>query len=321
MGPSLTGCHYQSRLRMKTYKNIDAVRYLNDKGATCTTSGKNVKNGEVNTSCPYCNDKSNHLRIKPNNFIECWRCGDHGHFANLIKILDNCSYKEALKIQKEYETDQILIQQPKEIVQRDINSFKFPFGFKSPIHKQHRIYLEERGFDPDETQLKYQLRSVLAENKKYQYRLIIPIIINNKIVNFTGRTILKDVEPRYKDAEDEWVIHKTQCLYNIDSVKEGGIAIGVEGAFDSISGGDGVVGFLSTNFSIQQIELLKSKKLKKFFICFDNTQFDPNAQKKADELASYFPFTDVEFIDLPDGIKDFGELSRSDIRHIRSIVF
>lgn len=307
---------------MKKYPNIDIIRYLNDRNIQIWTRGKNVKSGDINIQCFNCGDLSNHLRIRPTAYIECWKCDFEGPFYKLIQHFDNCSRQEALKIQKEYESDSpLIIPQQEERIVRDINSFKFPYGFKRTLHKPHKEYLISRNFDPDELQFKYGLRSCLGENQDWKYRIIIPVFINNKIVNFVGRTILDNEEIRYKDSKDEWVIPKRECVYNIDSIKEDGVIVCVEGPADVWAGGDGFVGMLSTNFTIEQIELIKNKNPKKVFICFDNPEFDPNAIKKAEELESYLYFTDVEFIDLPSGVKDFGELDKKEIKYLRSLIF
>lgn len=305
-------------------KNIDVVRYLQDNHIRFWSSGKNVKKGEINVRCFRCHDRSNHLRIKSKGFLSCWKCGDIGFFHELVRNVERCDKKQALERLKKYRTnEEIVVHQKRDYVQKDINSFVMPHGIDPYLHDIHKEYLAERGFDVDEISLKYNLHSCLNKNSRFKFRIIIPIFLNGIMVNFVGRDVTNRQDPKYKDCpEDLCVVPKRHLLYGLDDVEEGGTGILVEGPTDKWNIGDDVMATLTTNFTIEQANLIRKKNLKKLFLFYDNVLYDPNAQKKAEQLEKYLYFIpEIYYIELPEDIEDPGALPKDDVMALRREIF
>lgn len=308
-------------------KQVDITKYLQDTNIKYWTQGKNVPKNSVNIRCivPSCGDKSNHLSFRlGSKWGKCWKCGNKKSFTDLIKYYQHCDWKTAKDIEKKYETDKKIVYRSKEeYVQKDICSFEMPFGIDTYLHTIHKKYLVDRGYDVDEMISKYSLMSCLNKNQRYKYRIIIPIIIDTFIVNFVARDVTGKQDPSYQDLEkDIAVIPKERCLFNIDSVEEGGTICLVEGSMDAMNGGDGVVATLTTNFTIHQVNLIRKKKPKKCYIFYDNKLFDSNAEVQARKLERALWFIpEIYYIEPDAHIKDLGQMNKKEVMEFRSMVF
>ena len=270
------------------------------------TSGKNVTTGWVNFTCPFCDDDSNHLGINPKNGqVNCWKCGKHS-FWKTISLLTGFGYEETSKIKF-----QEITQQREEIKRRKILSkdILLPIESTEEFSKRHIDYLIKRKLDYKKIISKYRLKAV-NEIGKYKFRIIIPIIMNNKIVSFTSRDITDLQKQKYLTPTD-----KKDYIYNYDNLPIGGDAILVEGPTDVWRMGDNTISFLGIGSTMKQMIAFKKKKINKLFILFDNdTTGKRQAQKIARNLA---PLTkSTEIITLTNS-PDPGKLKREEAEIIK----
>ena len=194
-----------------------------------------------------------------------------------------------------------------------VNSVKLPGGALKKIHIK---YLKERGFDPEYLVKKYKLQGTTWLDFGWEYRIIIPIIVNGVVVAFQGRTVIDD-KIRYKTSKnEESIIPAKNILYNMDNCK-GRYAVIVEGAFDAMRIGDGVVATLGTGMTQAQKELIYEKYDEVTFL------FDPvyEAQKRAEEHGNDLAALGVTVnICNMEWEHDPGSLTEEEIKKVRNLL-
>ena len=148
-------------------------------------------------------------------------------------------------------------------------------------------------------------------------RLIIPVKMYGSIVTYVGRDITGLAFSSYKNASKEKSIMPVKsCLFNYDQLIQKDKIIVVEGIIDTLKLGTGAVATFGTQWTREQILLLKAKKPKKIIILFDS---EPQAQEAARKMASEIWFCPTEIIFL-EGHKDPGELSVEEGRKLNNIL-
>lgn len=267
------------------------------------TKGKNVGKGSVNIQCPFCDDRSNHLSFQlKTGYYKCWRCSSHGSLWRFLRTINA-------------NTDIIREIQFDELVQKEHSppaAIKWLKDFVPYLQTSHQQYLSKRRFDPNYLQKKYALMSS-KHYGKFKFRVIIPMMVNNRVVNFTGRDVTGLSELRYMTCpEEDAIVPRNQIVYNLDSVN--GSMIIVEGPTDVWRIGDGCVATLSTQFTPKQISAILQAKPSRVFVMYDAEE---NAQKQAMDLAFCLsPFIrHVEVVSMDSG--DPGDLSDEDVRYLR----
>jgi 5S rRNA maturation endonuclease (ribonuclease M5) len=284
-------------------------------------SGKNVASGWIGLQCPYCGDDSNHLGIRlKDNACTCWKCGHH-RLAEVLSTITELRLGEAIKVVKflgavDEDFPPYYHQgtpTPHEVKLK--GKMSLPPESSSRFPSMHSEYLRSRGFPPLRTIRKFKLRAV--ENLgRYKFRILIPVYMDRRLVNFTARDVTGIQEPKYLMASNrEALIPREQCVFNIDSVTEGGDCILVEGPTDVMKLGDSAVSFFGVQESPAQIVALKNKKIRNLYIMYDN---DKSGNKNANRLAKYFAplFKRVEVVRLT-GVEDPGSLSVEDAMSLK----
>lgn len=229
--------------------------------------------GWANVKCPHCDDGKRHGGFNISHEVfHCWKCGNHSALYTL-KLILGISNSTLREIVDRYQTHgkRISVRAKKASATQVI----LPGEALSANHKR---YLLRRGFDPDFLENKYGLRGTGPADGIWSFRIIIPIFYNGEIVSFQGRAI-KQGMPRYMTLNMEHsILSAKQVLYNIDNCK-GEKAIIVEGPFDVMRLGDGVIGTLGTEMTSEQKELIASRFSEVVFL------FDPelSAQKRAEK--------------------------------------
>lgn len=288
------------------------TEYLEQHGIRYWNAGsKNVGKGYVGIQCVFCSDNSNHLGIGiSTGSFRCLKCGKTGNFYQLLLRLG-----ESKSSSREIARKMVFSDHREHKVHVITGSLQWLMDdFQSPIIHEHRLYLEQRGYDPDLFQKKYRLFSSTCAGK-FNHKLIIPVIMQRKIVGFIGRDVTGRAKLRYKSSPDTHnLTPRRRWLFNIDSVKNGN-AILVEGPMDAMNLGDGAVAMLSTSFSNEQVVQLASMKLKNVFVMFDG---EDHAIRQAHDLAYRLaPFVEnVEVIEMPEG-KDPGDMTREEVKTLR----
>lgn len=198
---------------------FDWTQFLLSRSIEYVTRSPNIARGEIGIRCPFCgeDDPSEHMSISltGKGFV-CRRNSTHSGRApnKLVMALIGCSSAEARRIVGDptpiTPLDEDLPAWLRNLMDEDEappsnRVLEFPKEFKplakfSPFGVQFSGYLIGRGFTMDEVVWladSYNLH--YATRGPWAYRLIIPIYDRDgKLMSWIGRTILPDVQPRYK---------------------------------------------------------------------------------------------------------------------------
>lgn len=262
------------------------TEFLEDNGIEFWTTGKNVPKGCINIQCVFCDDNSNHLWINRKSLkVSCWRCGNH-RLVNLIMEITGQPFRSSKQIENsltlgvgEYGVPPFQESTASSILSTSVT---LPRESKKVFPEKHIRYLENRGFKASEIIRKYKLRAVHTVGK-YKFRIIIPIILDRKIVSFTSRDITDQQEPKYRHASpSESAMSPKRLIYNSDTLTTGSDAILVEGPTDVWKLGNNTVSLLGLKYTEDQIIILMNKKIRNLFILFDN---DKPGKKEARKIA------------------------------------
>jgi len=286
---------------------FDIERFLLEYNVSTWTEGKNCQEGWVNITCPFCDDDANHGGFNiEKEYYNCWKCGFHS-YKEILKKFSDISYKELLE---EYFINFNIKKKKDSLIKK---SFSFPFGTRQ-ISERHKKYLLNRNFDPDQLEKDWFLLGTDCLGD-YKFRIVIPIIFNNKIVSFQCRDITDKQVLRYKACEKEKeIIHHKNILYGLDYIQNDRCVL-VEGVTDVWRIGKGAVSCFGTGYTKNQIYLL-STYAKQIFILFDSVRI---AQKIAEKIGWELSLLNntIEIITIPSSIKDPAEMSFEDALYLR----
>jgi len=288
---------------------IHLTDYLNQKGVSFITEGKNVTPGWIEITCPFCGDPSYHLGISPQLFFHCWRCGEKGTIVKLLMELEGIPYHKAAKQAGEFDTK--WVESFKQDIKERLNHNILPKEAKSELSDYHESYLQGRSFCPTQLRSEYDILGV-GPIGKYKFRVIAPCQIQGSAVNFTALAVMGQ-SPKYIHCpNEEAIIPMKSLLYNIDNV--GKTMVITEGVTDVWRIGRGCVATMGMEFSKEQLSLIIKSEVKTVFVIFDSGEVE---KKKANHLALNLSgiVDHVEVIELSEG--DPGDLSESDVKHLR----
>lgn len=286
-----------------------AIDFFNDYNIRYWTEGKNVGKGMINTTCPHCGDRSNHLGW--NGFgTRCWKCGYHSLFDSIKEIL-SIDNKETYIIINKYQTDSNYIPILDESLNNGVTEVQMIGG---NLELPHKKYLEGRGFDSEFLEWKYGLKGTLARNDFWRYRIIAPIMYKNRLVSYQGRDYTNKQDLRYYTlGKDKELIHHKNILFNLDNCKKDKVIV-CEGVYDVMRMGDDCCGTFGTSTKNEQLNLL-AKRFNKIFLVFDPEE---EALERAKIMASKLSMMgkDVEIINLDDN-KDPAEHTDEEAQYIK----
>ncbi len=309
-------------------ENFDVCAWLDDRNIPYLFGpGKNVGADWIELACvfPVCGDPSAHLGISlKTKLYHCWRCGNKGGVIRLIQIIDKCSYRQATQTLEEFQEQRISIRSQESIPFRPGKKRDLLSGFTKNIPELFKDYLRSREFDPDTVINRYNLFAPSPYNiGKWRFRLIIPVYLNNRVVNITSRDVTGKASLKTLHlANTQAIIPIKQLLYEshglMPVVRQ---VLIVEGPVDVWRIGSNTVATLGIEVSPQQILCLKQlcheKKIKKVFVMFDS---DDLAKKRAERLANNTAhFCETEVLFLNEG--DPGDMSKDDVRELRREIF
>jgi len=287
-------------------ETFDVLSYLQSRNVRYYSSGKNVSQGWVGINCQFCLDRSNHLGINlKSKTFNCYLCGETGNLWKLIQTIDGTtSNKEVFRVIEDFQGGAYT---PRE--KEYSSKVKFPIGTTKTFPETALSFLESRRYDPEKVIKQYDL-SVTGPIGDYKHRIIIPIVINNRIMSFVGRDFTKKAAISYKNSAPETSIKDVKsCLYNLDTVIQNKAVI-VEGILDVWRIGDGAVCTFGKQYTHSQLQLLRG--LKKAFVLYD-ADASEMAYKLAHDLAAIVP--SVEVLELSSGDPD--DMSDADVRALR----
>ena len=294
---------------------MNFVKLFNDYNVEYDTR---VNKGWTNVTCPFCNDKTfNGGFNNAGDYYHCWKCGGH-NFKQALARTVNIPFNEVDTLIEQYAgRNSVLNALNKK--QAKATKLKLPTDTFTPAERK---YLKERNFSPKLLHEKYKIVGG-GITGSWKYRIIIPLVLNGKIVSWTARTILSKQQqqklkiPRYKNLSiEQSVIGPKSVLYNLDHCEDK-IAVLTEGAFDVIRMGDGFFCSFGTELTQSQISMIK-QRFEKVFIMFDNEE---EAQAKARKFGLQIASIGVE-VELVDCYGDFnrndaGELNEKEVQIIR----
>lgn len=299
---------------MDELRSFDVLSWLDDIGIYYRTSGKNTSRGWISLSCPFCGDGSNHLGIhKESKMYKCWICGAKGNAIKLIQKISKCDYPTSLSILKSYQD--FTFDESTLLPKANLNSkVEFPLGMTEVFNKIHLNYLMKRNFDPEYIIRKYSLKACYnIGDPFFKFRIIVPVFLNASIVSYVGIDVTKKSSIPYRNSSKEKSIRSVnECVYNFDTIRDAIII--VEGIVDSWRLGDGAIATFGIQFTEDQVNLIRSKKIKKAVIMYDDEDFAiKQAHKLAKQLAFFIPQVDV--FELKDG--DPAELTDEQVKDLR----
>jgi len=282
-------------------EKFDSINFCKEFNISYKITGNS---GWVNICCPFCYDRGYHGGIKGFSY-NCWKCGSRKIIDFIQAILPDKQSKEIYNTLLNFAieaSEDTLNQRSK------VNGLvEFPIGVEE-LKDRHHKYLRKRGFDSIKLEEKYSLLGT-NEYGDFNFRVIIPIYQNNRIVTYTGRDITEKSKIKYKSCPiEKSVISINDVVYGIDTIKDRWCIV-VEGVFDAWKLGRQAVATMGVNFSERQINAI-SKKADFVYILYDNDEAGvKQSRKMRDLLTSLNILTRVVRLD---GIKDPGSLPASE---------
>lgn len=274
---------------------MDILQLYSDYSVDHKTEGhKHCRPGWVNTECPYCEGNPGyHLgyHLESDHYV-CWRCGFHAVQPTIARLLKVNEF-DVRKILKQYGV-LIPLFKKESIIKVQIKSHHFPSGTE-PLTERHKKYLEDRNFDPDYLEQKWNLVGTgpvsLLDGLNYKHRIIIPFFWNGQQVSFNGRDITNKSSYKYMEcpADRELINHKTLLYGKQEDWKDS--AICVEGPTDVWRFGSRSFGTSGIKYTPKQVRLI-AKTFKRVAVCYDGEE--KQALIQADALVGELRFRGVD---------------------------
>jgi hypothetical protein len=318
---------------------FDWQEFLQREGIAFITRGANVKRGELCIRCPMCGsaDPSYHMGLNlTTGWYACWRNSQHRGKSPLRLIMQLLSVpyyraREIAGLGEDYVDPEgfdavkaRLLGQVQE-TEAETKHLVYDDHFRPVTDKistrRFWNYVYSRNFawdDVDQVCREYELMAGVGG--KFESRLILPYIMDGKLVSWTGRAIT-DSTIRYKDLSiDESLVPIKETLFNFDCISEGGkVLVLQEGPVDALKvdfyGKDyGVRSVaLSTNsISEEQIYLLQTAtdKFSEFVVMMDSaTALGVVDSMRLKQQLVFLP--NLRITAVPFGAKDGGALKPS----------
>lgn len=278
-----------------------------------------VNKGWTNVTCSFCDDRTyNGGFNNAGNYYHCWKCGGH-NFKQALARAVNVPASEVDVLIEQYAGRNIMLARLNDRKQAQAKKLELPTNGFTQAERQ---YLLSRNFSPHLLKTKYKVVGG-GISGTWKYRIIIPLLLDGKIVSWTARTILSKKQqremkiPRYKNLSiEKSVVDPKSVLYNLDNCN-GKTAVLTEGAFDVMRLGDGFFCSFGTELTQAQIAMIK-QRFSRVFVMFDNEEeAQAKARKFGLQIASIG--VDVEVVDAYGdfGKNDGGELNENEVRIIR----
>ncbi len=200
---------------------------------------------------------------------------------------------------------------------------QFRLGFSPNERFALRDYLADKGVGRDqmiETGMLIHGEDIAVPYDRFRGRVMFPICDRSgRVIAFGGRTMEKDVQPKYLNSPETPLFHKGAVLYNQHLARKAahdrGTVISVEGYVDVIAmaaaGFGNVVATMGTALPAEQFELLW-RMAEEPILCFDGDKAGRKAADRAIDTA--MPMLgdrrSLRFAFLPDG-QDPDDLARA----------
>lgn len=296
---------------------INLKSLCQDKGIAYIEDGHHhCHDGWAQIHCPFCSGgvKGYHLgyNLKFGNF-NCWRCGTHGLWEVLERLLNTSDKSTVYKTRQKYKIEGFQRKRKVQVARK--RNIKFPAGTED-LAPQHRRYLEKRNFDSDKLIEEWGIKGTQHLSGEWNWRIIIPIH-NEKgeIAAYQGRSLNDKNKPKYKMCDDEDCLENPKSLlYGIHKIK-GPSIMAVEGITDVWRLGEGVVGTLGIDWNTEQANVLR--RFSRRYILFDP---EPEAQRQAQKLARWLSFYPGETDIVEDFPCDPGDLNSRQLKELQKLL-
>lgn len=296
---------------------FEVERCLTDFGIGYKTRGTNIAEGWIGVHhCPFCGDTRYHGGIHlDTGAYSCWVCGHKGWMYAYLMAEMGWSRDQVHELCRPYFNDNI----SKSTIRRRANipsnkKLEFPPSF-TPVDALGMDYLCRRNFDPSVAD-RYHLKSVMVSDYKWNYRLIIPFYIDGILVGWTGRALVPELEPRYKNISNaESLVDMRSTLFNIDALQRKSIL--VEGPFDAMKVGGATAAVVGLEYTTSQVLMVKNRGVEECTVVFDGEE---KAFRRANRLAAQLSSIGIRayVIRLKEG-QDPAELSDEEAYQLRQV--
>lgn len=281
--------------------------------------------------CPLCGDsttKKNARRFYINYYqpydtymYKCYRCGESNNLYMLYSILYDVSYKEAKIFLDDAKYD------AKNIKNHLNNVHDIP---KEEVNNTLDIDLKNDCYDVDDSpdsllgrSLVKKLKAFIKKRKidnnlfiahsgRYKSRIIIPVINDNKLEYFQGRSLYNEILPKYLNPH----VEKTNIIFNKNSISFDRDIIVTEGLIDAMSIGLQCTSTLGADISDEKLEQLFNLTKHTVIVCTDNDDAGKKSISRIFEKSKYHKI--LKYFIMPkkfSHIKDINELLLSGYPH------
>ena len=277
---------------------FNAKQFCADYNIEIAQSGKHLRPGWVNISCPFCQGHAGYhggFNISK-GYYNCHRCDAHP-LNKVIAILTGVNYNIAKDIVQKYSTVSMAVSEQESKINIP-SQIIFPSDTQSLTSKAKK-YLIGRNYDSDKLAQTWGLLST-GHTGFYKHRILAPIYQQQQLVSYQCRDITSKHPQKYLAChQEEEIIPHQHCIYGIDqAIDRYRKCIVVEGVTDVWRLGPGAIATFGISFTKQQAKLI-AMNFNIVFIMFDS---ESQAQEKAEELGflvgSAFN-NPVEVINLP----------------------
>lgn len=299
--------------------HFNVEQFLTDHGILYKTRGTNIAEGWIGVHhCPFCGDTRYHGGIHlATGAYSCWVCGRKCWVYAYLMAEMGWTKAQMKELGRGYFSDAGVSVDVKrrKLITTD-RKLEFPPTF-IPLAEDGIYYLRQRNFDPS-IGTRYNLKSVLLGDIHWNYRIIIPFYIDGQLVGWTGRAIVPECEPRYKNISNkDALVDMRSTLYNVDALQKKSIL--VEGPFDVMRIGGATAAVIGLEYTTSQILMVKNKGVEECTIVFDGEE---RAYKRALRLATQLSAIGISsyVVKLDEG-QDPGSLTDEEAYQIRQLAF
>ncbi|MFW6243304.1 MAG: hypothetical protein ACOC2W_04005, partial [bacterium] len=252
--------------------------------------------------------------------------GESGDVISLHSYLTGYSYKESSKILSNLKYDpekaKRLLNKNKNVHEKikvdgdldiDLENECYSLQYQPKSNFERKILSKLWNFKK-KRKIPDSLPLYISHSGRYKGRIIIPIYINNRLVFFQGRSLYKEILPKYLSPE----VEKHKIILNIDSFDKEKYIVVTEGIIDAhmIENNQGtcvIGGYIDMDF----VDKLLSYTNKGIIICLDNPKIDKNSKyvlkkllneninRYSDKIKFFVMPDEYDAKDLNDLVKDY----------------
>jgi 5S rRNA maturation endonuclease (ribonuclease M5) len=261
------------------------------------------------------NDGSNHMSINFSN--GAWRVFGSdtlkGNIFNLYARVTGCTYKEAVMKFALLSFDQIdLNTQSLKDSHSAKKSSTIPSSWEEITwdeeHIEHYALLYTKGiFFTDPSKSYYQQRYFLSTDPLLHNRLIMPIIIDDKVIFWTARALGDTSNAKYLHSPSEEYTKASNVVYPFDP--NAGYVLVCEGPFDAIAlqtVGINATCVFGAHVSNTQLDLIRRTGVR-IIGAFDNDRAGEQALKSLDKSIKDLCYEPLHCVNPPKEYKDWSE--------------